>query len=98
MAGYRKSPESERDQIQIWKHVANDSKSAATQYIDRLHGQMRGLAALPGMGRMRTEFGANVRSFPEDDFLIFYRQSETGIEVIRVLSGRRDLRSVFKGS
>ena len=53
MAFYRKSPEAERDLIQIWKHIASD------------------------------------------DFLIFYRESQGGIEVIRVLSGRRDLRSIF---
>ena len=52
---------------------------------------------MPGMGRIRVEFGPLVRSFAVDDFLIFYRESQAGIDVIRVLSGRRDLRSVLEG-
>lgn len=91
MADYRKSLEAERDLIQIWKHIAQNSNSAATQLIDRLHGQMRELAAFPGMGRVRTELSAVVRSFPVDDFLAFYRENEIGIEVIRVRSCSRSL-------
>jgi len=97
VAVYRKSPEAERDLIQIWMYVATESRSAATQFIDRLHGHMGDLADMPGMGRIRVEFGPLVRSFAVDDFLIFYRESQAGIDVIRVLSGRRDLRSVFEG-
>ena len=51
---------------------------------------------MPGMGRARPEFGTGVRSFPVSPFLIFYRESETGVDIIRVLSGRRDLRFVFE--
>jgi plasmid stabilization system protein ParE len=64
MASYRKSLEAEHDLIDIWKYIAQGNKSAATQFIDRLHSQMRDLAAMPGMGRARPEFGAEVRSFP----------------------------------
>lgn len=96
MASYRKSPEAERDLIDIWKYIARDSKSTATQFIDRLHAQMGKLAEQPGMGRERLEFGTGVRSFPVGDFLIFYHESGIGIDVIRVLSGRRDLRSIVE--
>lgn len=96
MASYRKSPEAERDMIDIWRYISKDSKSSATNFIDRLHGQMNDLATQPGLGRPRPEFGSDVRSFLVGDFLIFYRKSKIGVDVIRVLSGRRDLRSLFK--
>ena len=47
------------------------------------------------MGRNRDELMENVRSFPIDDYLIFYSPIETGIEVLRVVSGYRDLQDLF---
>ena len=47
------------------------------------------------MGRNRNELMENVRSFPIDDYLIFYSPIEVGIEVLRVVSGYRDLEDLF---
>ena len=47
------------------------------------------------MGRNRDELMENVRSFPMDDYLIFYNPIEAGIEVLRVVSGYRDLENLF---
>ena len=50
------------------------------------------------MGRKRDELALNVRSFPIDDYLIFYRAIEEGVEVLRVVSGYRNLRVLFSQS
>jgi toxin ParE1/3/4 len=47
------------------------------------------------MGRSRDELATNVRSFPVNDYLIFYRPIEEGIEILRVVSGYRDLEGLF---
>jgi plasmid stabilization system protein ParE len=47
------------------------------------------------LGRNRDELMENVRSFPIDDYLIFYSAIEAGIEVLRVVSGYRDLEILF---
>jgi toxin ParE1/3/4 len=47
------------------------------------------------MGRNRNELMENVRSFPIDDYLLFYSPIEAGIEVLRVVSGYRDLEDLF---
>jgi plasmid stabilization system protein ParE len=47
------------------------------------------------LGRNRDELMENVRSFPIDDYLIFYSAIEAGIEVLRVVSGYRDLEDLF---
>ena len=49
------------------------------------------LARSPHLGRSREELGPGLRSFPVGDYLIFYLPSKTGIVVVRVLSGYRDL-------
>lgn len=49
------------------------------------------LARSPLLGRSREDLGSNLRSFPVGDYLIFYVPSKTGITVVRILSGYRDL-------
>lgn len=47
------------------------------------------------MGRKRDELLPLLRSFGVDDYLIFYRPIESGIEILRVVSGYRDLDALF---
>ena len=47
------------------------------------------------MGRRRDELLPTLRSFPVDDYLIFYRPIVEGIEVVRIVSGYRDLEALF---
>lgn len=68
---------------------------AADNLLDLLNQKCRMLADYPGMGRLREELAAGIRSFPAKDYLIFYRQIESGIEIVRVLSGYRDLEAFF---
>ena len=95
MARYLKSPEAEKDLIALWLYVSQENQSSATQLIDRLHGQMKLLADMPGLGRSRKDLAPRLRSFPMGTYLIFYREIPDGIEVARVLSARRDLRDLF---
>lgn len=47
------------------------------------------------MGRRRDELLPSLRSFPVEDYLIFYRSIEDGIDILRVVSGYRDLEALF---
>jgi toxin ParE1/3/4 len=47
------------------------------------------------MGRRRDELSPNVRSFPINNYLIFYRLIEEGVEILRVVSGYQDLEGLF---
>jgi len=61
------------------------------------------LAAMPEMGVARKYFDpvlAGVRMLRIagfDNYLIFYRHAENGIEIIRVLHAKRDIDSLFGG-
>ncbi len=88
-----------RDIEAIIDYVAdNSSFDAAELLLNRINDQCKRLASFPSMGRKRNELAPNVRSFPIDDYLIFYRAIEEGIEVLRVISGYRDLRALFSQS
>lgn len=47
------------------------------------------------MGQSCDNFANSLRSFPVEDYFIFYRPIDDGVEVVRVISGYRDLETVF---
>lgn len=53
------------------------------------------LAQFPEMGRNRDDIVPSIRSFPVNNYLIFYRTVALGIEVVRVVSGYRNLENLF---
>ncbi|WP_448570613.1 type II toxin-antitoxin system RelE/ParE family toxin [Trichothermofontia sp.] len=54
------------------------------------------LASFPEIGRKRDELRSGLRSFPINDYLIFYRSTENTIEVLRIVSGYRNLGALFE--
>lgn len=91
------SPEAENDLVDIWVFIATDDPVAADRFVDRHRERCAFLAESPGVGRERPELAAGLRSFPIGNYLIFYRLTADGIDVVRVLSGYRDLPSVVPG-
>ena len=85
----------EEDLIEIWVFVAQDNAQAADRLIDQIHGRCKFLAGSPGAGRQRLDLGLHIRSFVVGKYVIFYRETPNGIEVARVLHGRRDIQSHF---
>ncbi len=85
-----------RDIESIIDYVAdNTSLDAADKLLNKINQKCSTLANFPGMGRRRDELLLTLRSFPVDNYLIFYRPIEGGIEILRVVSGYRDLEALF---
>ena len=95
MSRYRLSEQSRSDLDDIWLYIASDNLTAADRFIDELVGKFQTLATQPGIGRTRDELGESLRSFPVGNYVIFYRAMQDGIEIVRVLSGFRDIPNVF---
>lgn len=91
MAKVQRSSRAERDLTEIWLYIANDNLPAADKLLDRIDSTCKMLARSPSLGRLREELAPRLRSFPVGDYLIFYCPTKTGIVVVRVLSGYRDL-------
>lgn len=88
-------PEAIADLDSIEDHIALDDVDQALAFIERLYETMTLLAGQPLMGRARPELGADIRSFPVGRYVIFYQPLLNGIDVVRVLSGARDVDAVF---
>ena len=87
---YRLSALAERDLEETWSYVAEDASAAtADRLIDAMIDCFELLAEQPRMGRLRPEFGADVRSFAVENHVIYYRHNGD-ILIARVLHGRRD--------
>ncbi len=85
-----------RDIESIIDYIA-DSRDfdVAERFLEKINQRCRNLANFPNMGRSRDGILPSLRSFPVDGYLIFYRLIEDGIEVVRVVSGYRDLDTLF---
>ncbi len=86
-----KRPAAEVDLFLIWEHISAENPDAADRVLDRLEEIFTLMATQPLMGRERPELAAQLRSFPAENYLIFYFALDDGINVMRVLDGRQDV-------
>ena len=83
------------DLTNIWLYIADYSHQAADRFIDTIYDKSLLLCESPGMGQRREELLPGMRSFPVKRYIIFYRENKGCLEIVRVLSGYRDLDSLF---
>lgn len=84
-----------QDLLDISRFIARNNQDAARQIKQRIKQVCRTLADFPKMGRRWDNIVPPLRSFPVDSYLIFYRPIAEGIEVVRVVSGYRDIETLF---
>lgn len=89
------SPRARLDLRDIVDYIAPENPNAAQRIYSRIVTQCRHLAATPLIGRGREDLGPHVRSFVVWPYLIFFRPIADGVEIIRILHGKRDMPSVF---
>jgi toxin ParE1/3/4 len=87
-----------QDIKEITRYIAGFNRTAARKLKDRIQQQCKQLAEFPNMGRNRDDLLSGLRSFPVEDYLIFYRQIPNGVEIVRIVSGYRDLEAVFSSN
>ena len=86
-----RTPRAKLDLIEIWEFIAEDSESAADRLLDRLDQVLAMLRDNPLAGRARPELAPEIRSHPVGNYVLFYRPIPDCIELVRVLSGYRDI-------
>ena len=64
--------------------------------IDLVTSKFPILASFLAMGRSRAELQLGLRSFSVENYLIFYRQTGAGVEILHVAHGARDLEKLFE--
>ncbi len=95
MANYIITPNAEKDIDEILLYISADNINAAIAFNDRLINCFELLADNSKIGRERTELKQDLRSFPEGNYLVFYREWSGIVAIVRVLHGARDLDEIF---
>jgi toxin ParE1/3/4 len=94
--------EARLDLLQHFVYIGEENLDAARRFLTAAQDACKLLARLPGAGALR-EFEnpklAGLRSWPIkgfENYLIFYLKTDTGIDIVRVLHGARDLDGIFE--
>ncbi len=89
------SAQARQDLKDIKNYIARDSLDRAEEFVRAIAERFHKLAVFPGMGLSYEELAPTLRGFPIANYLIFYRPTEQGISIERILSGYRDLDALF---
>ena len=83
------------DLDEILEYIAHDKPLAAVAFVQKLRDKCMLLAENPELGEIRAELGKNLRAFSVGNYVIFYRTIPKGVEIVRVVSGHRNLERLF---
>lgn len=93
------SPQAERDLDSIGDYIAGRSQSLERAYrvLDAIEETIQFVSEFPGTGKARPDLHPDVRQFPVTayNYVVYFRVTENGIELVRVLHGSRDIPNVF---
>jgi toxin ParE1/3/4 len=87
-----------QDIEQIADYIARQSEYAqAERFLAKLDAKFAKIIQFPMIGRQRNEVLPGLRSTPIDQYLILYIPVRQDIDILRVVSGYRDLAALFGG-
>jgi toxin ParE1/3/4 len=89
------SARAKKDLFDIWDYIAADNPGIADKFLNLLYEKCELLKETPEAGRKRDELLPGVRSLPVRKYIIFCRIKDNAVEIIRILSGYRDIDSLF---
>lgn len=87
------------DLLQIHDYIAQDDRTAADAVLDDVRTAMRRLVQHPGLGHLRDDLGdERLRVWTVHSYLVIYRPDTEPLQIVRVISGYRDLAAAFTQS
>jgi toxin ParE1/3/4 len=94
---YRVSANAERDLEEIFCYWAERaSLEIADRIIEKISDRFWLLGEHPGAGKAAEGVAAGVKCFPAGRYLIYYRATRRGTDILHVFHGAREQRKAFK--
>ncbi len=91
MSRYALTPRAQSDLEDIWNYtVAHWGADQAEKYLRQVAEAMAYVAADPERGRACDDIRAGYRKYAVGVHVLFYRNAQKGVEVIRILHQRMD--------
>ena len=91
MSCVRYTTQAQEDILDIAFYIAQDNVGAAHRLMEKILRACERISVSPQTGRAREELAPNLRSFPVEKYVVFYRPVQGGAEIVRVLHGARDI-------
>ena len=96
MNNYHISSQAQEDLHDIWLYIARDSFEAADRILDAINDGFISLGDMPGIGHVREDLtDKDVRFFSVHKYMIVFRLLKSGVEIVRVLHGYRDIQRIL---
>ncbi|MBD2501894.1 type II toxin-antitoxin system RelE/ParE family toxin [Anabaena azotica] len=101
MFAIKKRPQAIRDLIDLATYIAQDNLDVSDRFLAAAEATFKQLAKTPGIGRIcqfvhpsLTEIRQiSIKGF--NKYLIFYRITESEVDILRVIHGARDIEAIF---
>ncbi|MDZ8024766.1 MAG: type II toxin-antitoxin system RelE/ParE family toxin [Nostoc sp. DedQUE01] len=84
-----------QDISEIIDYFVTKNINAGESFVEKFDKKCRYLATLPNVGRSYENIKVNLRGVPLYGYIILYRVIDNGIEIVRVVSGYRNIESLF---
>ncbi len=83
------------DLDEILDFIAVHRPLTAVAVVQRIREKCELLASHPLIGQLRSEFPGDIRSFPVERWVVFYRLIGETLEIQRIIDGARDIDSLI---
>jgi toxin ParE1/3/4 len=87
-----------RDLNEIADYFAENSLEAGDKFFRALNQKCQQLVRFPNSGKSYATIRPDLRGLSLQGYVIFYRLLDDGIEILRVVNGRRNFLSFFNDS
>ena len=96
MADVEISGPARRDLREIHRWIAQDDPVAADRVLSDLRDAVTRLAEMPGLGHVRDDLADHtLRAWTVRRYVVIYQPDRVPLLIVRVLSGYRDIGSIF---
>lgn len=88
-----------RDLNDIADYFSTVDVKSGSEFFSAFNKKCKQLVSFPSSGKSYASIRPGLRGLPLKGYIVFYRQLDNrGIEILRVVSGRRNLLSIFEES
>jgi toxin ParE1/3/4 len=86
-----------QDLNEIADYFAENNLEVGDRFFRTFNRKCQQLVAFPSSGKSYAEIIPELRGLSLEGYVIFYRLLDDGIEILGVVSGRRNFSAIFEG-
>ncbi|MDJ0619671.1 MAG: type II toxin-antitoxin system RelE/ParE family toxin [Calothrix sp. MO_192.B10] len=92
---YYIAQEASQDLDDILDYFFSHNIDAGERFIREFNKKCQNIAKFPNIGRSYANLDPKLRGIPLDGYIVFYKVNKDSVVIVRVVSGYRDLESLF---